>query len=306
MPVSPVLKKLAGRAAALPLPRDYYAGAAVRELPQPDNLVVFARTRRRQLFHGSTTRRQHHHHRHVLILNLRTEATACVDQSLLPGRPGEALLVHPHQFHHYRDVAADRVCWVFVTFELAPPAWLAAWRDEWRTVPEEGWGCVERLLAAWPEARSDAGAARKAGGELALLLCLLGGTGAASGMAARAGAGAGAAARAMASSTLNRVNARLAAAPGRMHSVKALATELGFSESHLRRVFREETSLSLGRYLRERRMARAMALLREPGASVSSVARECGFETIYAFSRSFRQATGLPPRGYRKQVVGRA
>lgn len=82
-------------------------------------------------------------------------------------------------------------------------------------------------------------------------------------------------------------------------SIKELAAEAGLSASHFRRRFREELGLSLGDYLAERRLNAARRLLEDTPLPITEIARSCGYDTIYAFSRFFRKRTGLSPSGWR-------
>jgi transcriptional regulator GlxA family with amidase domain len=81
--------------------------------------------------------------------------------------------------------------------------------------------------------------------------------------------------------------------------VKELARTLGISPSHLRARFRASCGVSLGRHLRRLRLERACGLLRLGPARVSEVAEQCGFTSIYSFSRAFRTAYGVSPLAYR-------
>jgi AraC-like DNA-binding protein len=81
-----------------------------------------------------------------------------------------------------------------------------------------------------------------------------------------------------------------------------LAEDLGYSISHLRAVFRDRLGVSLGRYMRESRLSEAAKLLQASEFNVSEIGEKCGFESLYAFSRAFRKAYGLPPRAYRQLV----
>jgi transcriptional regulator GlxA family with amidase domain len=60
--------------------------------------------------------------------------------------------------------------------------------------------------------------------------------------------------------------------------------------------------VSLGRYMRESRLSEAAQLLQSSGLNVSDIGERCGFESLYAFSRAFRKAYGIPPRTYRQLV----
>ncbi len=98
---------------------------------------------------------------------------------------------------------------------------------------------------------------------------------------------------------LNRINQELI----RPVSIKILAETAGLSASHLRRRFREEVGISLGEYLAERRLSGAKMLLEETELPVGEIARRCGYDSIYAFSRFFRKEAGLSPRAYRREEI---
>lgn len=87
---------------------------------------------------------------------------------------------------------------------------------------------------------------------------------------------------------------------GESFGIKELAATAGRSASHLRKLFREEMDMSLGEYVAERRLASARRLLAESSASVGEVARACGYKSIYAFSRFFKNAEGVSPLKYRR------
>ena len=85
-------------------------------------------------------------------------------------------------------------------------------------------------------------------------------------------------------------------------TIADIAGELGYSISHLRAVFRDRLGISLGRYMRESRLAEAAQLLQTSELGVGEIGERCGFESIYAFSRAFRKSFGFPPRTYRHVV----
>ena len=57
--------------------------------------------------------------------------------------------------------------------------------------------------------------------------------------------------------------------------------------------------MSIGRHLRQLRLEQACGLLRLGPQRVSEVAEQCGFASIYSFSRAFRLAYGVSPLAYR-------
>ena len=81
--------------------------------------------------------------------------------------------------------------------------------------------------------------------------------------------------------------------------VPALARIAFMSPGHFNRTFRATFGETPHRYLQRRRVERAMALLREPGASVTEVCAQVGFDSLGAFSRAFRAIIGVAPSTYR-------
>ncbi len=55
-------------------------------------------------------------------------------------------------------------------------------------------------------------------------------------------------------------------------------------------------------YLRERRLALAADLLREPGATLAVVADRVGFANAFAFSAAFKREFGVSPSEYRTRL----
>jgi AraC-like DNA-binding protein len=85
-------------------------------------------------------------------------------------------------------------------------------------------------------------------------------------------------------------------------TIAELADTLGYSVSHLRAVFRTRLGISLGRYIRESRLSEAAKLLQSSDLKISEVAEKSGFESLFAFSRAFKKAYGMPPKTYGKLV----
>jgi len=78
-----------------------------------------------------------------------------------------------------------------------------------------------------------------------------------------------------------------------------LARELGISYSAFRHRFKQTTGLPPGQYQAQIRLNKARRLLRNSPLSVSAIAEQLGFESIYYFSRLFKTKTGRSPLHYR-------
>ena len=90
--------------------------------------------------------------------------------------------------------------------------------------------------------------------------------------------------------------------PGAPHRLRDVAAALRVSPFHLAHTFREETGVSMHRYLLRVRldMARARILAGEP--SLSRLALELGFSSHSHFSAAFRSAVGVTPSEYRRSA----
>jgi AraC-like DNA-binding protein len=75
------------------------------------------------------------------------------------------------------------------------------------------------------------------------------------------------------------------------------------SEAHFIRVFRDTFGETPHRYLRRRRVERAMFLLRETDGSVTDICFDVGFTSVGTFSRTFAEIVGEPPTTYRRRAA---
>jgi AraC-like DNA-binding protein len=280
-PAAPDLTQLVER---LPQPLHPMQGRSAKALMLPDNIVCFQR--RTAIDLNKPRRGRALHHRFVLICALKTAVTVCVDERSIRLRSGEALLVFPFQFHHYAEAQQASLSWLFVTFELEAPEALAALRFRPLRLTPPLLTLVADLVATYETDRA---------ADLPVLLLAV--------LLERL--------RRLKSSTPPeqitaapqaglklRVN-QLAQRTGESPGIGEIARSLGISPSHLRARFRASCGVSIGRHLRQLRLERACGLLRLGPQRVSEIAEQCGFASIYSFSRAFRLAYGVSPLAYR-------
>lgn len=79
-----------------------------------------------------------------------------------------------------------------------------------------------------------------------------------------------------------------------------LAAAVGLSPFHFARAFKKTTGVTPYRYVIERRVERARALLADPRLRLVEVALACGFGSQQQFTTMFRRLTGMTPGAYRK------
>ncbi len=276
--------------ARLPQPNYQLLGRPPAVLPLPANIVCFQRRKARDL--NKPRRGRALHHRFVLICALRTAVTVCVDDRELRLEAGEGLLVFPFQFHHYANARREDLAWLFVTFELTDTEPLAALRYRPFPLGPRLRALAAELVEAYETERTEELPVLL----LALFLARLRRLKAAPvpRRARRPAAPAGEPEPGL----LLRIN-QMAQRSGAPPSIKELARTLGISPSHLRARFRASCGVSIGRHLRRLRLEQACGLLRLGPLRVAEIAEQCGFGSIYSFSRAFRHAYGVSPLAFR-------
>lgn len=80
-----------------------------------------------------------------------------------------------------------------------------------------------------------------------------------------------------------------------------LEKAVGYSYSHVRKAFKENMQISIGRYILLRRLNHAAFDLIHTDKSLLNIASEYRFEQYDAFTRAFKREIGLLPREFRKQ-----
>ena len=83
-------------------------------------------------------------------------------------------------------------------------------------------------------------------------------------------------------------------------SVQAAAEQFGFSAPAFSQFFKDNVQTTLSKYVNERQMERAKALLAETTLPVSQIVRMVGHYDASNFIRKFKLQIGLTPGEYRK------
>ena len=283
---TPSLEKLSG---LLPSPTRPLLGRRPAPFVLPDNIICFSRHSAKDLNHPQRGRALHH--RFVLMLALKTGATVRVDDQDVRLRENHGLIVFPFQFHDYLEPAAEKLNWLFITFDLPNDGSLAAMRHRAFELTPETRHAAAELVSTYLMSGASPEAGVMIALQLALLLLRIRRT----------------------NPVAHKKTAPVSAAPGlamrvsqlaeektQMPTAKEIAAALGISASYLRARFQESCGVSLGRHLRRLRMEKARGLLRLSTRRVSEIADVCGFSSVYTFSRAFHTLYGLSPLQYRK------
>ncbi|MCK1996928.1 AraC family transcriptional regulator [Psychrobacillus psychrodurans] len=80
------------------------------------------------------------------------------------------------------------------------------------------------------------------------------------------------------------------------------AMKIGYSKFHSTRAFKKETGMTIGEYIRKRRLAMAAQFLLHSDLSIIQISVELHFQSQEAFTRSFKDSYKMPPGKYRTMM----
>ena len=83
-----------------------------------------------------------------------------------------------------------------------------------------------------------------------------------------------------------------------------IAESVFLTPEYMAKMFKKETGISLKQYISDYRVSVAKELLSSPGARVSDVASEVGFDNFSYFSTVFKKTTGYTPGEYHAMASG--
>lgn len=86
-------------------------------------------------------------------------------------------------------------------------------------------------------------------------------------------------------------------------SLEEIAGELNYSKYYVARAFKENTGMTLHKYIQGRRLSEAARKLAQTRQPIIEVAFDAGYSSQQAFTQAFRQEYLCTPREYRR--IGR-
>ncbi len=290
MATSPFAPDVLARVRGLRTPQDYFAETRSSSVLWPEKILCFARRSRAET---RDTLARHHHHRYVMVVPWSGTGTVYADDRRFTLGPLQSLLIFPFQFHHGFDFNQESVVWLLVTFEMRDAAALEGLRlQPLRRIKEADYELLNGLVTSWGSKARTNELSQWLGLFLNRML-----------MAQSVGRVSDGRRVTKSSSLLMKINQQCMPRLDQTIGLKELANRMSISESYLRARFRAETGMSLGQHLRRLRLQKAMSLLLQSELSISQIAERCGFDSIFAFSRSFHQFSGMRATDYRARFV---
>ncbi|WP_309382794.1 helix-turn-helix transcriptional regulator [Cerasicoccus frondis] len=275
--------------AALKTPNSYYSGIGQSLRPVSHNVVVFMRTDRSSLQQKHFSNRSHH--RFVFMLVLDTPGSVIVDGAEIPLRANDAFLVRPFQFHHYINIEADKLRWLFITFDLSDAG--ARIDDVEPRVMHQDQDSL-CLWCAIAELSQQTGSTRQE--ELLPVLdrLLLRFTKQERALPAKPGTP-------VANSWIVRAQTLVLQAIEQGWTLDVVARKIGLSERQFRNRFEQETGVTIRHYRANYQLHQAMAFMRDSRLSLGEIAERVGFNSSAAFTRFIQREMGCSPLELRRR-----
>jgi len=86
-------------------------------------------------------------------------------------------------------------------------------------------------------------------------------------------------------------------------SLEKIAKELNYSKFYIARIFKDNTGMTLYRYIQGRRLDEAARKLAETKTPIVDVAFEAGYSSQQAFTQAFRCVYTCTPQEYRRRGI---
>lgn len=87
-----------------------------------------------------------------------------------------------------------------------------------------------------------------------------------------------------------------------MTSLTELSKVTSYNYSYLSNVYKKATGKTISQYYNEKRFEKAKILLNEGGRSVTEISSLLGYNSVYAFSKAFKDKTGICPKSYQHKL----
>ncbi|MGM0432096.1 MAG: helix-turn-helix transcriptional regulator [Spirochaetota bacterium] len=269
----------------IPNPDDYFQGKGFLRFSVPEQILVFYRGTYDDAHLGTDF---DSHYRHVLIFNFSHPVPVFVDGTVIRLHRDQGLLLFPHQYHRFMLEEATDISLGFVTFSMSRSAALEHLRLSPFACTAEIGAMLKTLAETYKHGRE-----RLLPFYTGLLISHISQEAHETALPMMSES----------STTKTLMSNIFQGVYHRRHSsIQSLATDLGYSESYLRSHFKQSMGIPLGRFITEVRLTEAMRMLANTDAQVTSIADHCGYESVYSFSRAFRNHVGIAPSAYRYKL----
>lgn len=278
---------------SLPQPGSYFKGISPSFNALPKEIVVFNRSK-------PIRDRITVHQRFVLVINIDGQGAIVVNDNLYELSPMHGLLIFPHQSHHYVQFEDKDILWLFIGFEFSDENALLPIKDSPIHITPALKQELLDILGAYDKATKKN---KKKDTLLTIKLCNF--------LENIVQHKMKSCHLPMLSSSkipnqkmelLSQVNRYVFDHIQESIRIPDLSKHVCMSESHLRKVVREAIGISLGELIQRTQLYKACSLLKDTDMNMSMIAENCGYSSIYSFSRAFKKKMQKTPTEFRQHI----
>jgi AraC-like DNA-binding protein len=238
---------------------------------------------------------------HMLVLTLRGSGAAVINKIAFNLRPQEALLVFPHQFHHFTGLGKHDFLWLFCSFKLTYTRDIVGLKNNPVPIQPEMWPMIQALVRDYCNP-DNMRPRRLADIAVNLWLLLLNLADYASANPREPTVAPEHPVRDV--EFLEKLQTFLLDHLHEQISAEQIARHLGISRRCLFQRFNSVIGVGLHKHLLQMRMQQACRLICTTDLSLSQIADKVGYSSVFSFSRAFKRAYRKSPSAYRKASKG--
>lgn len=86
-------------------------------------------------------------------------------------------------------------------------------------------------------------------------------------------------------------------------SLTEISTHLGYSYNYLSHLFKRKVGISLQSYINNEKVEKSKELIKSGRLNMTEISSKLNYQTVQAFSKSFKKTTGLSPSEYKKYIM---
>ncbi len=273
-----------------PHPASLWMGRKIEHSLVPDNILVFPHHRA-----ANSRNMGDYHPRYVLDIVTGSPGTVRIGDAHYRLKEGDALLIFPHPFNRTPNEEADRAGrgWLIITFDLREATPLLSLRNSPRRIRSHELKILQQILHTYQHNGSPLELSRLLS-QLLLSLTTAPGIPTSQQNVPME--------ETLRDDLLEKVNQHLFDNLSTALPLSILAHSMGYSESRLRELFRQQVGISLGAYIRRQRLYEAARRLTLGNSNITEIASQLGFSSVQTFSHTFKTVYGLSPKQYEKMV----
>lgn len=277
----------------LPKPSQFFQGYNGMFSMMPKDIVIFTNPKYFQ-------RALENQDRFVMAICVSGTGTVKINEESYQVSPGWGTMAFPYQCHTYNDMN-DSLDWMFISFELNSDKELSVLRDLPFKFDEEHFKIIEKMLASY----SIEGDLNSESQKLVLLLTELLFKTVKSSANSETSLGEQNSIQPLSSrkQTVNEIISYINDHIGEGIQVQDVAEYIHKSDSYVRKLVREVAGITVGKLIQKTQLQKSCNLLKYTDKTLTEISEDCGFLSIYSFSRAFSRQMQSSPMKYRNNFL---